>query len=462
MLLGEHAVVYNHPCLVTAIDKRLRVTITKTETNTVNVISPQTSDHRFIDAAIAEASRHWGIRHTGLQIETSSSFTGNYGFGSSSAVTVGVLAALQQLFEIHELPQGIFESAYATVLAVQGVGSGFDVAAATFGGTLLYGRGGKPLQQLRIPKGFDIVVGYSGQKADTTSLIHMVKDKYDKHPETISRIFSAIGDLVRQATAALEDGDWQTVGKLMDFNQEYLRDLGVSSERLESLIVTAKQAGAYGAKLSGAGGGDCMLALVSSDTRSSVEDAIRQTGGEVVRVSINAPGIDYPTTDDQTEMFIVVNDKDEIVGYRSRSECHRDANLIHRSTNILLFDTKGRLLLQKRSQTKDINPGLWTLSATGHATKGESYEQAAQRELHEELGIYAKLEFIDKFIVRYPRETEMEAVFRGQYEGQFSPDPREVETVKYFTSAELSDMVKKRQIVLTELADEILRKIKYI
>ncbi len=462
MLLGEHAVVYGHPCLVTAIDKRLQVSISKTDTNTITIESPQTNDHRFIDAAVKEAISHWGIKHTGLHIETKSTFTGNYGFGSSSAVTVGVLAALQQLFEIHELPHGIFESAYKTVLAVQGVGSGFDVAAATFGGTLLYGPGGNPFEQLRIPAGFDLVVGYSGQKADTATLVNMVKAKYDSHPETLGKIFTAISELVSQATAAIREGDWEKVGKFMDFNQEYLRDLGVSSERLETLVVAAKQAGAYGAKLSGAGGGDCMIALVSADKRASVEEAIRTNGGEVVNVHPNEAGIVYPTTDDQSELFIVVNEQDEIVGYRSRAECHRDPGLIHRSTNTLLFDSKGRLLLQKRSQTKDINPGLWTLSATGHAMKGETYEQAAQRELYEELGVHAQLEFIDKFIVHYPREAEMEAVFRGQYEGEFTPDPREVEMVQYFTSVQLAELVKKRQIVLTELADEILRKIKFI
>lgn len=462
MLFGEHAVVYGHPCLVTAIDKRLQVTITKTDLHTIAIDSPQTSDHRFIDAAIQAAFRRWGIHHSGLQIETASSFTGNYGFGSSSAVTVGIVAAMQQLFDKQASSQDIFESAYEAVLAVQGVGSGFDVAAATYGGTLLYGRGGKPLEQLNIPTGFELVVGYSGQKADTTTLVNMVKTKFENHPRTIGRIFSAIADLVKQAKTALSDGDWEKLGKYMDFNQEYLRDLGVSSERLEGLIVAAKQAGAYGAKLSGAGGGDCMIALVSADTRKSVEDAIREHGGEVVPVRTNAQGIVYGNTDNQSELFIVVNEQDDIIDYRSRYDCHHNAHLIHRSTDVLLFDTKGRILLQKRSLTKDSNPGLWTVSASGHVSKDETYEQAAHRELYEELGVRTELTFFEKFIARYPEETEMEAVFQGKYEGKFAPNALEVEEVRYFTSAELSDMVKQRKIILTEIAGEILRKIKFI
>ena len=77
----------------------------------------------------------------------------------------------------------------------------------------------------------------------------------------------------------------------MDFNQEYLRDLGVSSEKLEALIFAAKHAGALGAKLSGAGGGDCMIALVTNDTKKFVESAIEKVGGQIMQVQPNAKGV---------------------------------------------------------------------------------------------------------------------------------------------------------------------------
>ena len=77
----------------------------------------------------------------------------------------------------------------------------------------------------------------------------------------------------------------------MNFNQEYLRDLGVSTEKLESMIYAAKQAGAYGAKLSGAGGGDCMIALVLTEKKKEIEDAIVSAGGVVVPVSVHKEGV---------------------------------------------------------------------------------------------------------------------------------------------------------------------------
>ena len=85
----------------------------------------------------------------------------------------------------------------------------------------------------------------------------------------------------------------------MDQNQEYLRQLGVSSKELENLIKTAKSAGAWGAKLSGAGGGDCMVALVGNQKRLAVEKAIAQAGGEVLPVKLNAEGARVENSNDQ-------------------------------------------------------------------------------------------------------------------------------------------------------------------
>lgn len=264
MLLGEHAVVYGYPCIVTAIDQRL-------------VVQPGEShgDTRFIDAAI----KAWGKGDE--KFSATSSFSGKYGFGSSSAVTVATLKALRPDATNRE----IFDAAYKIVLDIQGKGSGFDVAAATYGGTLYYIKEKviMPLSCSDMP----LVVGYTGIKADTVSLINQVVQKKNKNPEKVERIFQAMGKLVDEAKVKMIEGDWERVGKLMDFNQEYLRDLGVSSEKLESLISAAKKAGAWGAKLSGAGGGDCMIALGPP----IVKDAIQKSGGEVVEVTANAEGV---------------------------------------------------------------------------------------------------------------------------------------------------------------------------
>ncbi len=100
--------------------------------------------------------------------------------------------------------------------------------------------------------------------------------------------YNALGGGIKEK---IIENDWERVGKLMDFNQEYLRDLGVSSEKLETLISAAKGAGAWGAKLSGAGGGDCMIALAHPKKRASVEAAITGAGGKVIHILPHAHGV---------------------------------------------------------------------------------------------------------------------------------------------------------------------------
>lgn len=293
MLMGEHAVVYGHPCIVTAVSERLCVSIEETTDGNVTVDAPQVKDTRFVDQAIHDCCHVLGITHTGLHITTQSSFSNQYGFGSSSAVTVATWFGLSQLFKKEIDKTKLFEQAYKTVLEIQGVGSGFDVAAATHGGTLLYTKGGETLNQLQWELHTDcsLVVGYSGVKADTTTIVKEIATKREKQQKRVDLIFNAIAKLVLQGKEAGMKKDWETVGKLMTFNQEYLRDLGVSTEKLESLIAAAKKAGAYGAKLSGAGGGDCMIALTPKEKKHAVEQALVESGGIVVPVTVGAEGV---------------------------------------------------------------------------------------------------------------------------------------------------------------------------
>lgn len=294
MLMGEHAVVYGFPSLVTAIDERLTVEVEKITENKVLVDTPQAGDTRFVDEAVRQAQKAWGIPSVGFRIKTQSNFSGKYGFGSSASVTVAVLKALAVLFKTEAAPRDLFDLSYKTVLAVQGVGSGFDVAAATYGGTIYFVTAGKVIEPLEI-KELPLIVGYTGMKADTTTLIKQVAEKKDKNLENVDRIFQAITKLVEEAKTRMLDGDWERVGRLMDFNQEYLRDLGISSEKLEAMISAAKKAGAWGAKLSGAGGGDCMIALGPSDKREAIQKAITEAGGEVIDVHSNAEGVRIET-----------------------------------------------------------------------------------------------------------------------------------------------------------------------
>lgn len=439
MLFGDHAVVYGYPCIVTAVSERLFVTTSE--------VDNLPGDRRFVDAAI----KLWG-KGRDLTLSTTCMFSGKYGLGSSSAVTVSTLKLLRPDAD----NRTIFDATYKIVLQIQGVGSGFDVAAATFGGTLYYIKN-KTIKPLAI-QDMPLVVGYTGVKSSTVEFVQMVAKNRERYPEKVERIFQGITKITEEAKTRMTAGEWERVGRLMDFNQEYLRDLGVSSEKLETLIAAVRGAGAYGAKLSGAGGGDCMVALAPPQKRKAVEDAITKAGGTVVPVSPDAPGVRLETTDNQNELFIVVDRNDNILGYKTRRECHHDKTLIHRTVGVLIFNDKGQLLLQKRSETKDMEPGLWCISASGHVIKGQTDAAAAHRELQEELGVDVPLTFFTKFITENDRETERAALFKGESNGPFALDIDEVSEIKFFDPREIKLLAASRKLLLTDAAVQSLKK----
>ena len=145
--------------------------------------------------------------------------------------------------------------------------------------------------------------------------------------------------------------------------------------------------------------------------------------------------------DIQSEQFIVVNEKDEIIGYKSRYECHHNKSLIHRAVDVILFNKNGQIIMQKRSSQKDLFPGYYCATATGHVSKGESYTEAAYRELNEEMGVIGiTLEQKTTFIVYDEKETEMITLFTGTYDGQFNFSKDEVESIYTFSTDEIKNI----------------------
>lgn len=306
MLLGEHAVVYGSPCIVTAVGQRMKATVELTDEPTFELNAPDVQIEnytkpmselgigdipkgaKFVEIAV----RNFIEKHPlsgGLRVETASEFSSQFGFGSSSASTVCTIKALSEISGANLDNKVVFDLAYKTVLDIQGKGSGFDVAAAVYGGTLYFKKGGEVIEPLNIDA-LPLIVGYSGIKADSVSLMNQVLEKAEKYPQVIEDIYSNIGKLVEQAKPKVLSKDWASLGELMNFNEGYLSSLGVEGKKLADMIYGAREGGAYGAKLSGGGIGDCMIALAPEDKTQTVKEGISSCGGQVIDIEANVEG----------------------------------------------------------------------------------------------------------------------------------------------------------------------------
>jgi len=139
------------------------------------------------------------------------------------------------------------------------------------------------------------------------------------------------------------------------------------------------------------------------------------------------------TTDNPDELFDLVDEHDNVIGQVRRGDAHRDPALLHRSVQTLVFDGAGRVLLQLRSARKDLFPGCYCASASGHVIAGDTYEETARRELEEELGVTAPLEFLGKALVPSTVETEITALFIARSDGPFEFNRVETDGGAFFT-----------------------------
>lgn len=145
------------------------------------------------------------------------------------------------------------------------------------------------------------------------------------------------------------------------------------------------------------------------------------------------------------EIFDVVDEQDRVVGRQTRGEVHR-LGLMHRAVHVLVFNRQGEVFLQKRSQHKDRQPGLWDSSASGHLDAGEDYDACAVRELREEIGLH--LEQAPQRLFKLPASAETDQehlwVYRCEAEGPFQLHPEEIECGGWFAPLQVTRWIEQR------------------
>lgn len=300
MLFGEHAVVYGRHCIVTAVDKRLTADLQRSTDISINSMDYKIKNYvfdkldklpkqlKFVGSSIRYFYEKYRIK-SGVSISTGGTLKSSYGLGSSSAIVVCMIKGLARLFRVPLPNKTLFDISYKINRLVQGSGSGFDIASAIYGKTLNYVAGGKVIEKLNVSD-LPLVIGYTGIKAQTPAIVQQVAERRKENPEYYDGIFDKIEKISVKAKEEIESRKWKKVGALMNRNQRLLSELEVSSEKLDSMINAARDAGAYGAKLSGAGVGDCMIAIPDGSIEA-VKEAITAAGGQVLSLKVNVDGV---------------------------------------------------------------------------------------------------------------------------------------------------------------------------
>jgi mevalonate kinase len=291
IIFGEHAVVYGQPAIAIPVHNvQATARVMPDLNNTQGEIHIQARDIG-LDASLTALPKDDPIRKAvtllleeinvkqppALTLQINATIPVAAGMGSGAAVTVAILRVLSN-FLGHPLPPEIISTlAFEVEKIHHGTPSGIDNSVITYGKPVYYIRG-QTLQTLKTGMRSIWVIADTGIKTPTRETVNAVREAREKEPEKYETLFNSIGRVSENARHALAAGDLKTLGRLLDENQTLLDALDVSHPALDELIETARETGAFGAKLSGGGRGGNMIALVPDADAAQVSKALLAKG----------------------------------------------------------------------------------------------------------------------------------------------------------------------------------------
>jgi mevalonate kinase len=291
ILLGEHAVVYGRPAIA--------VPIWEVAAQAEVIDNPGAApgsllvDAPAIDLAgelavldpahplpriILDTLHALGVDHPApMRLRVTSTIPIASGLGSGAAVSVAVARALSRHLGRPLEPAKESALAFAIERIHHGTPSGVDNTVVAFG-LPVYFHSGEPPLTFHAGRRLHLVIGDTGIPSATSIAVSGVRERWHANPAAYERRFDAIGAIVDAARGHIESGRIADLGPLMSRNHGLLQEIGVSSPTLDALVQAAIDAGAWGAKLSGAGMGGTMLALAPEDKLDAVRAALTRAG----------------------------------------------------------------------------------------------------------------------------------------------------------------------------------------
>jgi len=292
ILTGEHFVVHGAWALASAIPRRVRVEVTKSDRLSVEsdrFSGPEAPGLRPIAHVIAEMAKKFSF-DTRLHVSVSSEIPEGAGLGSSASTMVAATAAVARLNRLSLHPSDIIRFSMVGEREIHGNPSGIDSSVCTLGGVMLF-RPGSPPRRLSLGGKRCLIVAFSGKKRSTKRQIRRVADVKEMFPSMFEGLTEAASEVSLMASRRLLEGDLKGLGRLLSFNHAVLSTVGVSNQALDSLVDLALSLGAYGAKLTGAGGGGSIVAVAGGGKEKSIVSGLRARGFEAFRAEIPVNGV---------------------------------------------------------------------------------------------------------------------------------------------------------------------------
>ncbi len=302
ILLGEHFVVYNKPAILASIDKRVHVNVRvrkddriviKSDIDSIGSIDQKKRRQirvkpkwlmRSMLIAATDAMKSFNAS-VGLDISIRSEFPYGVGLGSSAACSVATIAAVGSLFG-KLTKKRICDISLNAEKLVHGDPSGADSAICTYGGLMFFNKN-NGVKLIKSKLDLQLFVVNSGIKRATGKLVSVVKEKVERDPDLFMGFASMSESITMQGLEAIKGQDYGELGALMTLNHSLLRKLGVSRTILDRLVEVALKNEALGAKITGAGGGGCIIALTNKHSKNKIMKAMKRYGVFLSKVEHN-------------------------------------------------------------------------------------------------------------------------------------------------------------------------------
>lgn len=275
MLLGEYAVLHDYKALTCALNQRITVELVERHDDKLIIYSDRYGRYQsslsilqidppfqFVLATLDAFTAHLPA---GCDIHITSDFSAQIGFGSSAALVAAMLAAINAWAGLSLSPLEMVQHGRDIVRQLQaGRGSGADIAASLYGGIVAYQM--SPLTVQTFSCAYPISVCYSGFKTKTAIAIEKIENAFLDQPDRFRALMQSIGECTAVGIDALQQENWQALGEVFTRQQGLMEALGVSLPLLQQMLGKMHaMPNVIGAKISGAGLGDCIIGLGECD-----------------------------------------------------------------------------------------------------------------------------------------------------------------------------------------------------